>query len=114
MKFTKKIWSASIGQYLYNAQTGAVPNINYVDRPFAAYLYGALGLQLLDNHENSGRLTLQVGTIGPSALGEEAQKLIHLSNIISGGNGNIRRAKPAFIKTVWPGIQLPMKNGAPE
>ena len=77
LKFTKKIWSASIGQYLYNAQTGAVPNINYVDRPFAAYLYGAVGLQLLDHHENSGRLTLQVGTIGPSALGEEAQKLIH-------------------------------------
>ncbi len=75
--FTKKIWSASIGQSIYNAQTGSISKISNVDRPFAAYLYGAVGLQLLNNSENSGRLTLQVGTIGPSALGEEAQELIH-------------------------------------
>jgi len=73
----KKIWSLSIGQQLFNAQTGAVPNITFVDRPFAAYLFVAGSLQILDSHENNGKLTVQVGTIGPSALGEEAQNFIH-------------------------------------
>lgn len=73
----KKIWSLSIGQQLFNAQTGAVPNITFVDRPFAAYLYAAGSLQFIDSKENNGKLTLQVGTIGPSALGEEAQNFIH-------------------------------------
>ena len=73
----KKIWSLSIGQQLFNAQTGAVPNITFVDRPFAAYLFAAGSLQILDSRENSGKLTVQVGTIGPSALGEAAQNFIH-------------------------------------
>lgn len=73
----KKIWSASIGQYMYNAQTGAVPNATYVDRPFAAYLYAEGALQVFDKKENSGKISLQVGTIGPNALGEEAQQLMH-------------------------------------
>lgn len=73
----KKIWSLSIGQQLFNAQTGAVPDVTFVDRPFAAYLFVAGSLQFLDSEENSGKLTLQVGTIGPSALGEETQNFIH-------------------------------------
>jgi hypothetical protein len=73
----KKIWSFSIGQQLYNAQTGAVPDITYVDRPFAAYLFAQGSIQFFDTNENSGKFSAQIGTIGPSALGEEAQKLIH-------------------------------------
>ncbi len=73
----KKIFSVSFGQYMYNAQTGAVPDITYVDRPFAAYLYAAGSVQFLEANENSGELSLQVGTIGPSALGEEVQQIIH-------------------------------------
>lgn len=75
--FIKKIWSASIGQYMYNAQSGAVPNINYVDRPFAAYLYAEGAYQILKQNENSLKFSFQVGTIGPSALGKQGQELIH-------------------------------------
>lgn len=73
----KKIWSFTLGQQIFNAQTGAVPDITFVDRPFAGYLFGAGSLQFFDKKENSGKLTFQVGTIGPSALGEDAQDFIH-------------------------------------
>jgi lipid A 3-O-deacylase len=77
LKFTKKIWSATIGQYMYNAQSGQINDIKYVDRPFAAYLYGGFALQYLNNKEHVGKFELQVGTIGPNALGLEAQQVIH-------------------------------------
>ncbi|MEO5909580.1 MAG: lipid A deacylase LpxR family protein [Pelobium sp.] len=73
----KKIWSASIGQYMYNAQAGRISNISFVDRPFATYLYAAGSLQVLKSNENTGRLSLQVGTVGPSAGGKAVQELIH-------------------------------------
>jgi lipid A 3-O-deacylase len=75
--FNKKIFEASFGQSLYNAQTGAVPNINFVDRPFAAYLYGAVALQYLSSKEISSKFKLEVGTVGPNAYGYEIQNLIH-------------------------------------
>ncbi|MBK0383856.1 lipid A deacylase LpxR family protein [Pedobacter sp. SD-b] len=77
LDFTKKIWSASIGQYMYNAQSGQITDIKYVDRPFAAYLYGAFALQYLNNKEHTVKFELQLGTIGPNALGLEAQEVIH-------------------------------------
>ncbi|MBC7655108.1 MAG: lipid A deacylase LpxR family protein [Oligoflexus sp.] len=77
LKFTKKIWSATIGQYMYNAQSGQISNIKFVDRPFAAYLYGGFALQYLNDKEHIKRFELQVGTIGPSALGYEGQEFIH-------------------------------------
>jgi hypothetical protein len=76
-KFRKKIWELNIGQQIFNAQTGAVPNITFVDRPFAGYLYAGASLAFFAEKENSSKISLQVGTIGPSALGEEAQNFIH-------------------------------------
>jgi lipid A 3-O-deacylase len=75
--FNKKIIEFSFGQSLYNAQTGAVPNINFVDRPFAAYLYGAVALQYLSAKEISSKFKVEIGTIGPNAYGFEIQDLIH-------------------------------------
>ena len=77
LKYRKKIWSISAGQTLYNAQTGAVPNEDYVDRPFAAYLYGGVSMQYFGKRENSTKISLQVGTIGSAALGKPTQELIH-------------------------------------
>lgn len=75
--FTKKILEFSFGQSLYNAQSGAVPSINFVDRPFAGYLYGAVALQFLSSKEISSKFKVEVGTIGPNAYGFEIQDLIH-------------------------------------
>lgn len=76
-KLIKKIWSISAGQKMYNAQSGYVPNINYIDRPFAGYLYGATSLQWLFKNENIFKAEVQGGILGPSALGEEGQELYH-------------------------------------
>ncbi|MBC7912765.1 MAG: lipid A deacylase LpxR family protein, partial [Pyrinomonadaceae bacterium] len=73
----KIIWEAEAGQKMYNAQSGSIPDIKYVDRPFAAYLYAGGSLNWLYNSENTLKVTLQLGTVGPSALGKEAQTLLH-------------------------------------
>ena len=76
-RLLKKILSFSIGQKMYNAHSGQTSNIEKVDRPFAAYLYGSTALQLHYRNEKFLRAELQLGTIGPSALGKEGQELIH-------------------------------------
>ncbi len=76
-RLDKKIWEAEIGQKMYNAQSGYVPNINYIDRPFAAYLYGGGSISWFLKNEQVIKGSLQAGVIGPSALGEEAQKFLH-------------------------------------
>src|SRR5690606_12086752 len=60
-----------------NAQSGHITDKSYVDRPFAAYLYAGGSLNLLFKSENSLKLNLQAGTIGPNAKGREAQELLH-------------------------------------
>lgn len=76
-KFIKKTWEAEAGQSIYNAQTGAVPDISYVDRPFAGFLYasGKMNWFRRDGQQISAGLT--VGTIGPNSLGQDAQELLH-------------------------------------
>ncbi|HEY1023738.1 MAG TPA: lipid A deacylase LpxR family protein [Sphingobacteriaceae bacterium] len=73
----KKIWEAEIGQKIYNPVTGRISSINSVDRPFAGYLYVGGSLHWLYQSESSLKITLQLGTLGPSALGEEVQSLLH-------------------------------------
>lgn len=76
-KLNKKIWEIEAGQRMYNAQSGAISDISYVDRPFAAYLYAGASLNWLYNSENTLKLTFQAGTIGPAAKGKEAQEFLH-------------------------------------
>jgi hypothetical protein len=76
-KFAKKIYEIEAGQYMFNAQTGQIGNISQVDRPFAAYLYGGVKLNLIYKNERSIELSLNAGTIGPKALGKEVQEGLH-------------------------------------
>jgi len=73
----KMILEFEAGQKIYNPQSGSILNIVNVDRPFAGYLYAGAALNLLYNSENNLKLSLQTGTIGPSALAKEAQELMH-------------------------------------
>lgn len=46
------------------------------DRPWAAFLYGSIGMSTLtDNHVDDLEVTL--GIVGPLALGEQVQKAVH-------------------------------------
>ena len=46
------------------------------ERPYAAFLYGGVGLAA-DRGDRLDVLALEIGMVGPSALGEETQKLVH-------------------------------------
>lgn len=76
-ELNKRIWEIEAGQKMYNPRSGNVPDISKVDRPFAAYLYAGGSLNWLYNSEKNLKVSLQVGTIGPSALGEDAQVFLH-------------------------------------
>lgn len=66
----------SFGQNLYSPRDTArrTPNLN--DRPWAAFLYGSMGMvTLTDNHLDEVEATL--GVIGPAALGKQTQRFVH-------------------------------------
>lgn len=66
----------SIGQNIFTPQNISIRANQDNDRPWAAFLYGSVGLTTLeDNHIDE--LGLTVGLIGPEALGEQTQKLVH-------------------------------------
>lgn len=82
----KKTIEFEFGQNIYNSFTGSARQIQPnpfvlkwygIDRPFTAYLYAGVSLNLLYANENSLKLNAQLGTIGPAALGEQVQTNFH-------------------------------------
>jgi len=68
----------SIGQNLYTPDDISSPAQDPNDRPWAAFLYGSIGMATLtDNHVDE--LEATIGFIGPMALGEPIQKFVHKS-----------------------------------
>lgn len=66
----------TLGQNIYTPEDIEIRPNQDDDRPWAAFLYGSVGLATLDdNHIDELELTL--GVVGPEALGEQSQKLIH-------------------------------------
>lgn len=66
----------SAGQNLYTPREISLSTPNPKDRPYAAFLYGSMGMtNLTDNHQDEVELT--VGVIGPWALGRETQQFVH-------------------------------------
>lgn len=66
----------SIGQNLYTPDDIESRVQNPQDRPWAAFLYGSIGMSTLtDNHIDDLEATL--GIVGPWALGEQVQKAVH-------------------------------------
>ena len=66
----------SLGQNIYTpndtTQLGLIEN----DRPYAGWLYLSLGV-IWKNADVRNSLVLDIGIVGPSAYGQEAQRLIH-------------------------------------
>lgn len=66
----------SFGQNLYTPENITARTPDPEDRPYAAFLYFSAGLtSLTDNHVDD--LEATVGIVGPWALGEQTQKLVH-------------------------------------
>lgn len=73
----KVTYEVSAGQKMYNPISGYRPKIETQDRPFAAYLYAGTNVNLFYKKESILKFGLEAGTIGPDALGQDAQKLLH-------------------------------------
>ena len=69
-------WGLSFGQKIYTPEDTLANNPDPKDRPYAAWLYGAVSLHSYTARE-VGTLELQLGVIGPSALGEWVQNTTH-------------------------------------
>jgi lipid A 3-O-deacylase len=68
--------SYALGQNIYTPADTQLANPPPTERPYAGYLYGAIGLM----EENPGRLDqlqVQLGVIGPLSLAGNAQKWVH-------------------------------------
>lgn len=66
----------SLGQNLYTPKNIEVTANQDEDRPWAGFLYGSVGLATLQNN-HIDELEVTLGVVGPEALGEQTQKLVH-------------------------------------
>ena len=73
----KKIIELQIGHEIYTPYKSTVINVALHDRPFAAYLYGNVGILRVYKNEKILKTKLQIGVVGKSAFGEELQEAIH-------------------------------------
>lgn len=82
----KKILEFEFGQRIYNSYTASARRLQpdpfvfrsySIDRPFTAYLFAGAALNFLYKNENALKLNAEIGTIGPVALGEQAQDGFH-------------------------------------
>jgi hypothetical protein len=73
----KKIYEFSIGQKMFNPQSGFAPEPATHERPFAGYLYAGGAINWFYSNESSLKAGVEIGTTGPNALAEDGQKLLH-------------------------------------
>lgn len=73
----KFIYEVNIGQKMYNPSSGYRPDPATHDRPFAAHLFGGIKANFYYKNESLLKFGFNYGTVGPDALGEEAQDLLH-------------------------------------
>lgn len=76
-KLEKFTYELSAGQKIFNPQGGNVSNIKLQDRPFAGYLYAGASANFFYKKESILKTSLELGTVGPHSLGEDAQKFLH-------------------------------------
>ncbi len=81
--YEKKVrrWGFALGQEIYTPDDLEIRELIQDDRPYAAWLYGRVALQRRGESFASSiameTFALDIGVIGPEALGEEAQNLLH-------------------------------------
>ncbi|RZK48378.1 MAG: lipid A deacylase LpxR family protein [Pedobacter sp.] len=76
-KLENKIWSLSISQEMFNPRSGFSPLVELHDRPFAASLFVSYDEIKYKKTHSVFNWGIDLGIIGPDALGEDAQKVLH-------------------------------------
>ncbi len=79
-------WGLSFGQKIWTPEDTAARIPDPRDRPYAAWLYGAATL-LAIGEDRLSSVELQLGVVGPSALGEQVQNTTHQALRILESNG---------------------------
>jgi lipid A 3-O-deacylase len=93
-----------IGQNMYTPRDIEIASPQPFDRPWAAWLYGGIVLQALrtcGNRDALDTVELDLGVVGPIALGEEVQNVWHRFIHVPEAKGwaNQIRNEPAFLLT---------------
>ncbi len=101
-------WGAQLGQSLYTPTDLYDPAAQLRDRPYAAWLYGAATIQRrgasLGSVPTLDVVSLDVGLVGPGALGDELQSVVH--RVDAAGWDHQLRNEPAInLETarIWRG-----------
>lgn len=68
--------SYALGQNMYTPTDVSLANPPRSERPYAGYLYAALGL-VAEEDDHLDQLQLQIGVVGPASLAEQTQKFVH-------------------------------------
>lgn len=76
-KLEKFTYEITAGQKMFNPKGGNVGKMSQQDRPFAGYLYAGASASFFYKKESILKTSLELGTLGPRSLGEDAQKLLH-------------------------------------
>jgi hypothetical protein len=104
--------SYSLGQQLYTPRDISVSQPILTDEPYAGYLYVGIGFESEPPREHAPRILisveLQLGVVGPAALGEQTQQAAHKIFNSDEANGwdNQLKNEPAinlFYDRVWIG-----------
>jgi len=66
----------ALGQDIFTPHNLSLANPPLTDRPYAGFLYAALGL-VDDSGTDLDQLQISLGVIGPASLAEETQKFVH-------------------------------------
>lgn len=76
-KTNKRIIEWQVAHKMYTPYSPFLIASSLHDRPFAAYLYGSYAVNRVYKNNSIFTSAIELGTIGPSAKGQELQKLIH-------------------------------------
>ncbi len=76
-KLSKKIYELQLGHEIYTPFKSTVLFISEHDRPFAAHLYGSLGIVRAYKNRSILKTNVLLGVLGEDALGKELQNFIH-------------------------------------
>ncbi len=69
-------WGVEIGQSIFTPQDTSRNDPDPADRPYAAWTYVGLGY-IAESGARMDRLALNLGVVGPAAMGEEVQNTFH-------------------------------------
>jgi lipid A 3-O-deacylase len=66
----------ALGQSVFTPEDDTIPDPPPTDRPYAGWLYGSIGLGV-ETGRRLDQVGLTLGIVGPAALAEQSQKLVH-------------------------------------